>query len=120
MGEFPDDPVYSQARREAGLVLTLWACCFLYTVPFCYLTGYLTHASPTPSFGPSVDQLSSSLDGWDRNPDSLTTPLGLGIPDWVFYGVALPWVGCIIITFWFCLFYFREDDLGAGKPAKRS
>ena len=49
-----------------------------------------------------------------RDPASLTYPLGLGIPDWVFYGIALPWAVCVLLSFWYGLFYFSEDDLSEG------
>ena len=108
----PGDPVYRHARREATLILLLWLCCFVYTVPFCYLNGYLIHDPAPHSFGPSIDLLPGSLEAWNRDPGSLNTPLALGIPDWIFYGVFLPWAFCILFTFWFCLFRFQEDDLG--------
>ncbi len=112
MNDFPDDPVYAHTRREAILILILWLCCCLYTVPFCYLNGYLIHDPAPSSFGPSIDLLPGSLEDWNRDPSSLSTPFGLGIPDWIFYGVGLPWAVCVLLAFWFCLFHFQEDDLG--------
>jgi hypothetical protein len=107
-----DDPVYLNCRREAIFILALWACCFVYTVGFCYLTGYASH-EPTPqSTGPALGAMVGSLHDFDRTPESLRSPLGLGIPDWVFYGVVMPWLTCIVLTFLFCLFVFKEDDLG--------
>jgi len=69
--------------------------------------------------GTSVGELAGPLHSLDRAPESLSTPLGLGIPDWVFYGLIVPWLVCIAITFWFCLFYFADDDLGEHADIQR-
>lgn len=123
--EYIDDPIYRRCRLEAFLILGLWFCCFLWTTIYCYLFGYLTH-EPLPegkSFGPDIAAVVGRLHAFDRqdefrkNPDSLTTPLGLGIPDWVFWGIVVPWVLCIGISVGFCVFVFREDDLrGEDEP----
>ncbi len=111
-----EDPLYRHALREARFVLGLWTCCFFYTVTYCYLYGYMTH-EPLPASdttGQAIGKLVGPLDSFNRDPDSVSYPLGLGIPDWVFYGVALPWVVCIVLSVWFCLVIFVEDDLSSG------
>jgi len=35
----------------------------------------------------------------------------LGMPSWVFWGVALPWVLANILTFWYCFRFMVDDDL---------
>jgi len=112
--DLEEDPVYIHTRREAIFILGLWACCFLYTITYCYLTGYLSHETHRHPTGPAVGAALGDLESWNRNLESLSTPLGLGIPDWVFYGIVIPWALCALITFWFCLFYYVEDDLEAG------
>ncbi len=115
-GTLVEDPLYRHSLREARFVLGLWTCCFLYTVSYCYLYGYLTH-EPMPASaatGPAIGNLVGPLESFNRDPDSISYPLGLGIPDWVFYGVALPWVICIVLSVWFCLVIFVEDDLSSG------
>ncbi len=62
-----------------------------------------------------IGAMVGSLESLNRDPESLNMPLGLGIPDWVFYGIVIPWLGCILATFWFCLFFFVEDDLTEGS-----
>jgi hypothetical protein len=62
--------------------------------------------------GPALGALVGPLADFDRHPSSLTTPLGLGIPDWVFYGVVLPWLICVVVTWWFCQYFYVDDDLG--------
>jgi len=34
----------------------------------------------------------------------------LGFPDWVFWGVALPWIFANSVTFWFCLRVLKNED----------
>lgn len=114
------DPVYLNCLREARFILGVWCCCFCYTVTFCYLYGYLDHEPLPASTGPPVAELVGPLESLNRDPETLTFPLGLGIPDWVFYGIALPWVICIAISFWYGLVLFAEDDLGAQAEASQT
>lgn len=106
-----DDRIYLHARREAILILVVWALCGIYTVGYCYLFGYISDEPMSDSLGPPAGDLFDSILETRRDPESITFPLGLGIPDWVFYGVLLPWGICIAFTIWFCLFYFVEDEL---------
>jgi hypothetical protein len=108
-----EDPVYRSSLREAKWILGLWTCCFFYTITYCYLNGYMSHPPLPSSTGPAVTHLAGPLESFNRDPASVSYPLGLGIPDWVFYGVALPWVICIVFSVWFCLAVFVEDDLSA-------
>ena len=106
-----EDPIYLHTRREAKIILSIWLIALIYTCTYCYLFGYATHPSDPAATGPAISTWVGPLESFDREPDSITTPLGLGIPDWVFYGVALPWVICILLSVFFCLFVFEEDDL---------
>lgn len=114
------DPLFLNSRKEAAVILLAWLGCFLYTVVFCYLNGYLSHEPIPGSVGPDVADWFGPLQGFDRDPGSLTTPLGLGIPDWVLWGVIAPWLACLVLTFWFCFCYFKEDDLGEEFEGTRS
>ena len=107
-----EDPLYRHARREAIVILVAWACCLLYTCTYCYLHGYLSHEPHPASIETTVGEIVGPLESFNRDPATLKTPLGLGVPDWVFYGIVIPWIGCILFTFWFCLFFYVEDDLG--------
>lgn len=92
--------------------MVLWGATSLFSATYCYTHGYLTHPPDPESTGPSIAKLVGPLESFDRTPPSLTFPLSLGIPDWVFYGILAPWAFSIAATFAFCLFYFQEDDLG--------
>jgi hypothetical protein len=52
----------------------------------------------------------SYLFGYQR--DAGDIQLILGMPDWVFWGIAVPWAICVAFTVWFCFFYMADDDLG--------
>ena len=112
--ELEDDPIYRNSLREARFILAVWVVCFLWTVSYCYFNGYLSHEPLTSSTGPGVANLLGPLESFNRDPESLTYPLDLGIPDWVFYGILMPWVICVVLSFWYGLFMFTEDDLSEG------
>jgi len=107
-----EDPVFRNSLREAKIILSIWALAMAYTCTYCYLYGYESHPSDPAAVGPAVSSWFGPLASFDRDPATLTTPFGLGIPDWVFYGVVAPWIVCLLGTFVFCLFIFKEDDLG--------
>ena len=48
--------------------------------------------------------------GYGRDPNDIL--LVLGIPDWVFWSIVVPWVLCLIFSVWFCFRYMADDDLG--------
>ena len=113
--ELQEEAVYRHCLREAISIFALWTCCFIYTVTYCYLNGYLAHELHSKPTGPSGSALGGRFGRFWRDPTSLSMPLGLGIPDWVFYGIVIPWLLCILLTFGFLLFLYREDDLGELK-----
>ena len=108
------DVLLRHARREARIILSCWVVSLVYTVSYCYLFGYFSHEPSGTSTGPDVAFALGGLAPFNRQVESLRTPLGLGVPDWVFFGIVLPWLGCIGLTLWFCFRCFREDDLGSA------
>jgi hypothetical protein len=81
-----DDPVYRSARREAIFVFVTWATALIYSVSYCAAFGY------------------------DRKIDSLT--FVWGFPDWVFWGIIVPWGVCILLCFFFSYVFMTDEDLG--------
>ena len=136
-----DDPSMIRSRREAIIILSIWTCCFLYSVPYCYLNGYRSHEplptaqevaasprspltaedvasqKPMTATGPGIGNIPGKLESFNRKADSVTYPFDLGIPDWVFWGIVVPWSLCILASVLFCVFIFAEDDLGASEEA---
>lgn len=79
-----EDPLLRSARREAIVSLTLAALALAYTVGYAALFGYR------------------------RSEESLS--FVMGIPDWVFWGIVIPWLACLAASWWFS-FWFVEDDI---------
>jgi hypothetical protein len=84
-----EDPVLTSARREALVVLLIWAIACIYTVGYCYSFGY------------------------ERDPKELRYVAG--IPDWVFWGILVPWTTCSLLSFWISNYLIADDDLGAEQ-----
>jgi hypothetical protein len=91
MHQAPEGPNKEQtllrhARREGLVILTLWLACLVWSVTTGYAWGY-------------------------RRPAAEMT-LILGIPDWIFWSVVLPWGLCLAFSVWFCFRFMADDDLG--------
>ena len=83
----PDDPVFLNSRREFLIIMGVWAVCLLWVVPYCYLFGYHTISDPAD------------------------LKLVLGMPSWVVWGIAVPWLLADIVTIILCLWVIKDDDL---------
>lgn len=81
------DPLFVHSRREAVVIFFVWLAGLLWAVPFCYLNGYVGNVDP----------------------ENVSTVWG--IPSWLFWGIAVPWVVADLITVWLCFFYMKDHDL---------
>ncbi len=90
--ESPDrfDPLVLHARRETLVILAAFAVCMVWSIGWCYCVGYL---------------------GPDGGPVSKV----LGMPSWVFWGVAVPWLAADLFAVWFCFFFMVDDPLGEAQ-----
>ncbi|MBI1900747.1 MAG: DUF997 family protein [Planctomycetia bacterium] len=86
-----EDRVLTSARREAIVVFVVWALALTYTVSVCYFYGY------------------------GRDPKSLK--FVLGFPDWVFWGIIVPWAVCIVFSLYFGARFVRDEKL-EEEPAE--
>ena len=66
----------------------MWVCCFIWTLAVCLRNGYQESVDPA------------------------TFPKVFGLPAWVAWGIALPWVLADVVTIWFCFFRMKDGDLG--------
>lgn len=88
MNDQPDyDPVFLHCRQEAIVILGVWVAAMIWTLSSCAATGY--------------------VDGQD-------VPTIFGMPSWVCWGIALPWLVADVVAIALCLFYIRDDDLGVA------
>lgn len=78
-------------RREAWVALAAWLAAMVYSVGYCYLHGY------------------------QRTPENLTFVLGM--PDWIFWGVAIPWVGCFLFSVWFAMGFMQDAPMDDDEPS---
>jgi hypothetical protein len=83
----PVDPVLRSARREAVVHMLLWVVALTWSVGWCYSHGY------------------------GRDPATLS--FVWGIPDWVFWGIVLPWAICVGLSWLSAYVFMRDEDLGA-------
>jgi hypothetical protein len=81
------DPLFRHARREAIMSLVVFAICFVWSIGV-----YLTMGLHSGEIG-EVDTV-------------------LGIPAWVFWGVAVPWLAADVFIVVFCFVLMTDDDLG--------
>jgi|SRR5262245_20391922 len=97
--------VLRHSRREAFLVLLVWAIALVWTVGVSYLLGY--------QHDPQSWLVQAGL-ARSRGAEDFTQILGF--PDWIFFGVMLPWAACTLISVLFALRGIKDDDLGAEAP----
>ncbi len=80
------DPIYVSSRREALAVAATTTLAFLYTVIVCGWMGY------------------------GRDPKTLT--FVLGFPDWIFWGIVVPWSVCVVVSLYLGATFMKDEDLG--------
>jgi hypothetical protein len=81
-----EQELLKHARREGLVILLVWAIALIWSVSVSYLWGY--------------------------NRPAAEILLILGIPDWVFWSVFVPWGLAFIFSIWFCFAFIADDDLG--------
>ena len=78
---------YLQCLQEAKLAAAVFLLAFFYCATAVAMLGY-----PGPD---------------ERPPEAA---LIWGIPEWVFWGLFLPWLVLMGVTWWFALFFLRDDE----------
>jgi multisubunit Na+/H+ antiporter MnhB subunit len=87
-----EDPCVRAARREAIVVSVSALCALAWTVVSYSLMGFKAQGDQELRF---VD-----LGG------------GVAFPDWVFWGIVIPWGICFVLGSIFALFFIQDTDLG--------
>lgn len=90
MAQRVEDPALISARREAIIVFGTW----LVTMAYC-LTYCARHA-----YGRPIEDLKYVF----------------GFPDWVFWGIVVPWGACILFSWVFAAIWMRDEELGEDPP----
>ncbi|MCB1096413.1 MAG: DUF997 family protein [Verrucomicrobiae bacterium] len=86
------DPVSVSSRREMWIVFGVWAVFCIWVVGYCKLNAF--------------------VDGGGE------VPLTLGMPSWVFWGVAVPWLAATTFSIVFALFFIQDHELGDGEAGE--
>jgi len=89
VGSYEPDPLFVNSRKEAIIIFLVWLSALLWAVPYCYINGFRGDVAFDPA----------------------TLKMVWGIPNWVFWGIAVPWVIADLATIAFC-YYMANDDLG--------
>ena len=84
------DSVVRTGRREALIVVGIWLTAGIWSVTTSYRLGY----------NRPVEELK----------------LIWGFPEWTFWGVAVPWVVCVVISWIFGVLFVHDADLGEELP----
>ena len=85
MSERPEDPLLTSARREMRVAASVWALALTWTITV------------------------STQFGYNRDPETLT--FVLGFPDWVFWGIIIPWAACTVTAGWFVFGFMKDEPL---------
>lgn len=85
-----EDPVLTSSRREMLVAVAIWLAATSYSVGYCALHGY------------------------GRDPESLK--FVCGFPDWIFWGIVVPWGLCTIASAVFAFCFMRDEELGDPHP----
>uniref|UniRef100_A0A7C2K399 DUF997 family protein n=1 Tax=Schlesneria paludicola TaxID=360056 RepID=A0A7C2K399_9PLAN len=80
-----EDPLLTGARRDAKFTTGMFVTALVYTLGVCWTYGY------------------------NRPVESLT--FVLGFPDWVFWGIVVPWAACTLISAWYALGVMTDQPL---------
>lgn len=82
-------PLLKSARREALIAFAMWFTAMVYSVSYCVQFGY------------------------GRKAETLT--FVLGFPDWVFWGLVVPWGVCTIAASLFAFVVMKDEDLDGAE-----
>lgn len=88
MNQSNELPLLKSARREAIAAFCIWIAATAWSVGYCYINGY--------------------------GRDPATLKFVLGFPDWVFWGLVIPWGVCTIGATLFAFLFMRDEDLDKG------
>lgn len=123
MPHTPEDPILVSSRREALIVFAAWLVALTWSVSYCYSNGYVSDIKRISDSQSVEVKQSADPDAlpelWvDRGRGPERIKFVLGFPDWIFWGVALPWWVCTAFSLWFGAFIVRDEDLGADIEAE--
>jgi len=99
----PARQLLRNAYRELAVCGVVFVVALAWTLGVYYLLGY--------RHGPD-DWLVRQ--GWARHPEA-PLAVAFGVPDWVAYGIVLPWLLITAFTVVYVLWWMPDDDLGEDR-----
>lgn len=91
MSNLTKEPILKTARREMFAAAGIWLAALVWSVGYCAKYGYHLKAEDLKFV--------------------------LGFPDWIFWGVVLPWGLCTLISGAFAFGFMQDADLGETEDA---
>ena len=88
-----DASAVTQSLREAKWIMVIWFLSSLWTIGYCWLYSY----EPI---------------------DPTRIQIVFGLPSWVFWGVAVPWLLTTLVSILFAIWGIQEDDLRSEIQAE--
>ena len=73
------------------VVVAIWLVAAVWSIGYCYTQGYV---------------------GGPGQPAVRDIRFILGFPDWIFWGVIVPWLVCAVLSLGVSAFVMRDEDLG--------
>ncbi len=98
------------SRREAAAVLVIWLGFLVWVITSSTILGY--EASGGATTGAAAPQ--------DLKPGGAPIPLRAGLPLWIYWGIAVPWVAATLSTVFFGARLLRDDDLGLEREESKA
>ena len=87
---------YRRCLKEAKVAAAIFLLAFLFCIAVIAAWGYPGPGKRPPEFA-----------------------LVWGIPEWVFWGLLVPWLAMTGVTWWFALFVLRDDEPHLPMPDRR-
>jgi len=116
-----DDPVLRSARREMIVTFLIAAIAMSWSVGYSYANGYLgdPHTMELVGVEEAKSNTSSSpvIEVRDKKTGEVVRKVRfiLGFPDWIVWGVIVPWGLCVGISFAFGSIFMQDDELGEDQ-----
>lgn len=74
-------------------MLAAWAVFFAWTIGYCWMNGF-------------------------ADPDGGEVAVTFGIPSWVLFGIAVPWIVANGFIIWFASCFMKDTDLEGDVPGE--
>lgn len=85
------------------VVLGIWLGFLVWVIGCCALLGYQAAGEARPVLPETSGAQATQI------------AIRAGLPSWIFWGIALPWLAAVVVTLVFGAWILQDDDLGAER-----